>query len=318
MRVFLCFIDGVGLGPDDPAANPLAAARMPRLRALLGGRPLTKEYVPYSAPGLRVVATDPRLGVPGLPQSATGQTAIFTGQNGAAAIGRHLNAYPTPSLVAILREHSIFKQVKALGGRVTFLNAFRPEFFAWVDEGQPLHPDRRYRPSASTVAALAAGIETFRTLDQLRAGEAVGFDIDHSVLRSLGHDLEPVDPAEAGRRAARIAGQHDFTLYEHFLTDKAGHSREMGYALETLERLDAFLGGVFDHLPADVLLIITSDHGNIEEIAVKPHTLNDVATILLGPGAEAAAERIRSLTDIAPAIVAAVSGELPTAARSSP
>jgi 2,3-bisphosphoglycerate-independent phosphoglycerate mutase len=314
MRLFLCFIDGVGLGPDDPAVNPLAAARMPHLRGLLGGRPLTREAVPYSVPGVAVIATDPRLGMPGLPQSATGQTAIFTGQNGAQAIGRHLNAYPTPSLVAILQEHSIFKQVKAAGGTGTFLNAFRPEFFQWVAEGQPRHADRRYRSSASTVAALAAGLEPFRTLEQLRAGEAVAFDIDHSVLRALGYDLEPVDPAEAGRRAAVIAGQNHFTLYEHFLTDKAGHSRDRAYAIETLERLDAFLGGVLAHLPPDVLLLITSDHGNIEDVTVKPHTLNDVATILVGPGAEAAAAQIHSLTDITPALLNALRSSRATAA----
>lgn len=303
-RVFLCFVDGVGLGPNDPAVNPLAAARMPHVRSLLGGRPLTREAVPFHGPDLAAVPTDPRLGVPGLPQSATGQTAIFTGVNGAAAIGRHLNAYPTPSLKAILQEHSVFKQVAERGGKVTFLNAFRPEFFAWVAEGQPLHPDRRYRPSASTVAALAAGVAAFRSLEQLRAGQAVGFDIDHAVLRSLGHDLEPVDPAEAGRRAAAIAGEHHFTLYEHFLTDKAGHSLDFALAVETLERLDAFLGGVLAHLPDDVLLVITSDHGNVEDVSVKPHTMNDVATVVKGPGAGAVAAAIASLTDITPAIIA--------------
>jgi 2,3-bisphosphoglycerate-independent phosphoglycerate mutase len=303
LRVFLCFIDGVGLGPAEPAVNPLAVARMPALRSLLGGRPLVREAVPFSAPGLQVVATDPRLGVPGLPQSATGQTAIFTGQNAAQAIGRHLNAYPTPNLKAILAEHSIFKRVAEAGRRGTFLNAFGPAFFDWVAAGQPLHADRRYRPSASTVAGLAAGVEPFRTLDQLRAGDAVGFDIDHHAMRDRGYAVEPVDPAEAGRRAARIAGEYDFTLYEHFLTDKAGHARDFAEAVRVLERLDAFLGGVLEALPADVLLVITSDHGNIEDLSVKTHTLNDVPTILKGPGTEVIAPRIRSLTDIAPAIL---------------
>lgn len=304
MRVFLCFIDGVGLGAADPAVNPLAVARMPALRSLLGGRPLTREAVPYAAPGVHAVVTDPRLDVPGLPQSATGQTSIFTGQNASKAIGRHLNAYPTPNLKVILNQHSVFKQVVAgLGLKATFLNAFGPAFFTWISEGQPIHPDRRYRPSSSTVAGLAAGMEVFRTLDQLRAGEAVGFDIDHAVLRERGFELEPVEPEEAGRRAARIAGEHHFTLYEHFLTDKAGHSQDFAGAVAVLERLDRFLAGVLEALPPDVLLIITSDHGNIEDLSVKTHTYNDVATILKGPGAAALAGQIRSLTDITPAIV---------------
>lgn len=307
MRVFLCFIDGVGLGPDDPATNPLVIARMPALRSLLGGRPLTDGAVPFVAPGLRAVRTDPRLGVPGLPQSATGQTAIFSGQNAPQAINRHLSGYPTPNLKRLLGEHSLFKQVEEHGLTATFLNAFPPSFFEWVSLGQPLHRDRRYRPSASTVAGLAAGAHVFRTFDQLRAGEAVGFDIDHSVMRrERGYDLPPVEPAEAGRRAARVAGAHSFTLYEHFLTDTVGHARDMALAVAVLERVDAFLGGVLEALPPDVLLVITSDHGNIEDLGVKTHTYHDVATILLGPGAEAAAARIRQLTDIAPAVMAAL------------
>ena len=311
MRVFLCFIDGVGLGAPDPAVNPLVVARMPALRSLLGGRPLTREAVPFAAPGLGAAATDPRLDVAGLPQSATGQTSIFSGQNASKAIGRHLNAYPTPNLKRILNEHSIFKQVTGLGLKATFLNAFSPAFFTWVAEGQPIHPDRRYRPSSSTVAGLAAGMAVFRSLEQLRAGDAVGFDIDHAVMRERGYDLEPVDPAEAGRRAARIAGEHHFTLYEHFLTDKAGHSQDFAAAVTVLERLDGFLAGVLEALPPDVLLVITSDHGNIEDLSIKTHTYNDVATILKGPGAAELAGQIRSLTDITPAILSWLAPESP-------
>lgn len=304
MHVFLLFVDGLGLGDADPAVNPLVTARTPALNSLLGGRSLTRSALPYAGgPDLAAVPADPRLGVAGLPQSATGQTAIFTGVNAARVIGRHLHAYPTPNLRAIIEEHSVFRRVVEAGLNATFLNAFRPEFFDWVAAGRPLHSDRRYRPSASTLATLAGGLHCFRTLDQLRAGEAVGFDIDHSVLRELGHAIDPVDPCEAGRRAAAVAGQHHFTLYEHFLTDKAGHAQELPAAVTVLERLDRFLAGVLAHLPPDVLLVITSDHGNVEDLSVKTHTLNDVPVIAKGPGAAAFAAGIRSLTDITPAIV---------------
>ncbi|MEW8979315.1 MAG: peptidase [Symbiobacterium sp.] len=303
MKVFLFFIDGLGLGGDDPAVNPLIAAKMPVLRSLLGGQPLWRGAVPYTGPNVAAVATDPCLDVPGLPQSATGQTTIFTGQNAARAIGRHLHAYPTPSLKAILEEHSIFRRVVERGLTATFLNAFRPEFFEWVNNGRPQPQDRRYRPSASTLAALAGGLSVFRNFDQLRRGEAVGFDIDHHVLREMGYDLDPVEPVEAGRRAARVAARYHFTLYEHFLTDKAGHACDMEEACQVLERMDAFLAGVLEELPPEHLLIITSDHGNLEDLSVKTHTLNPVATIVRGPGAGAVAGRIRSLVDIAPAIL---------------
>lgn len=303
MRIFLFFVDGVGLGEDDPAVNPLVVAEMPAFRSLLGGRPLTRGALPHGGPGLRVISTDPRMDVPGLPQSATGQTALFTGCNAARAIGRHLNYYPTPNLRRILEEHSVFRQVRRLGLSATFLNPFPPVFFDWVAEGQPLHADRRYRPSASTVAALAGGIESFRTMQDLLAGEAVAYDIDGVMMRGRGWESPLVEPKEAGRRAARVAGRHHFTLYEHFLTDKAGHGQSMSEAVRVLERLDRFLAGVLEEQPGDLLLIITSDHGNVEDLSVRTHTAYDVATILRGAGAEAMAPRIRTLMDITPAIV---------------
>jgi 2,3-bisphosphoglycerate-independent phosphoglycerate mutase len=311
VRVLLCFIDGLGLGQPDPTTNPLVTAHMPTFRSLLGGRPLTREAVPYAAPDLHVIPTDACLGVPGLPQSATGQTTIFTGQNAAQAIGRHLNYYPTPNLKAILQAHSIFKQVADRGLRTTFLNPFPPSFFAWVEAGQPLHADRRYRPSASTLAALAGGIGSFRTLEQWQAGEAVSFDIDGSAMRVRGYYEGPVlDPAEVGRRAAQVAGANHFTLYEHFLTDKAGHSRDMTGAVCVLELLDRFVGGLLAQLPSDVTLLITSDHGNVEDLSVKTHTRNEVPTMIKGPGAAELAARIRSLTDISPAIVDYLAGQI--------
>ena len=39
-HVLFLFLDGVGLGPDDPMVNPFAAARMPNLTELLEGRRL--------------------------------------------------------------------------------------------------------------------------------------------------------------------------------------------------------------------------------------------------------------------------------------
>jgi len=303
MKVLLFFIDGLGVGPPDPKANPLVVASMPAMRSLLGGAPLASGSLPRHTTERAAVLTDACLDVPGLPQSATGQTSIFTGKNGAQAIGRHLNYYPTPTLRSILNQDSIFKQVAQTGRTVTFLNAFRPQFFDWVAAGQPPNPDRRFRPSASTVAGLAAGVSTFRSLDQLRAGQAVGFDIDHHLMRTRGYDLSPVAPEEAGRRAARVAADHHFTLYEHFLTDTAGHSRSMEAAVVALERVDRFLAGLLANRDPDQLLIITSDHGNVEDLSVKTHTRNPVPTILVGPGAEHGATQIRSLTDITPTIL---------------
>jgi bisphosphoglycerate-independent phosphoglycerate mutase (AlkP superfamily) len=50
-------------------------------------------------------------------------------------------------------------------------------------------------------------------------------------------------------------------------------------------------------------VILTSDHGNIEDLSTRNHTLNKVPTIVWGADKEQIAKRIKSLADITPAIV---------------
>ncbi len=50
MHVLFLFLDGVGLGPADPASNPFAAASYPSLRALAGGADWTAEAPPLRSP----------------------------------------------------------------------------------------------------------------------------------------------------------------------------------------------------------------------------------------------------------------------------
>ena len=127
-RVLLFFIDGVGVGEDDPDRNPLATGEFPTLR-------LTRSQVPDSpvGPPTQARGIDASLGVPGLPQSATGQTAILTGINAPAAMGHHMSGFPGPTLRRVLFEHSLLKQVREQGRSATFLNAFRPEYFTCTD-----------------------------------------------------------------------------------------------------------------------------------------------------------------------------------------
>jgi bisphosphoglycerate-independent phosphoglycerate mutase (AlkP superfamily) len=50
-------------------------------------------------------------------------------------------------------------------------------------------------------------------------------------------------------------------------------------------------------------VILTSDHGNIEDLSSRNHTLHNVPTIIWGNRRHSVADRIRSLTDITPAIL---------------
>jgi hypothetical protein len=285
MSVLLLFVDGIGLGEPDPETNPFARARLGRLRLFRG----------HSSPDPTAILmpTDACMGVPGLPQSATGQTAILAGVNAAAAVGRHVNGYCTKSLAALLDGHALFSRVKRAGGAATFANAYTPGYLAKLP---------RFL-SVSTVATRQAGLP-FRTLDDLARGEAVFHDFTNRLLPERGYAVPPITPAEAGARLARLAARHRFTMYEHFLTDLAGHAGDMARAAEVLEDLEAFLGAVLAHTDlARSLVILASDHGNLEDLSSTRHTMNPVPTLLWGRGAAEIARDIATLADIAPAIL---------------
>ncbi len=285
MRVLLLFVDGLGLGEDDPSRNPVSQAHLFRLR-LFRNRAAPD-------PAAALAPTDACLGVPGLPQSGTGLTTILTGINAAATVGHHVNGYCTASLAALLKEHSLFHSILAAGKAATFANAYTPKFFL----------ERPRFLSVSTVAAEQAGLR-LRTLDDLARGEAVYHDFTNRLLPERGCYLPPITPREAGGRLARLTETHAFTMYEHFLTDRAGHARDMERAVEILENLEAFLEAVLSAVNLEeTLVVLTSDHGNLEDLSTKQHTTNPVPTLLWGRGAAAASASIRSLSDFAPTIL---------------
>jgi phosphopentomutase len=63
--------------------------------------------------------------------------------------------------------------------------------------------------------------------------------------------------------------------------------------------IDAALGGLFAAWDEAGLLIITSDHGNIEAKDRRQHTENPVPTIFMGPGHAALVQSVHDLADIA-------------------
>ncbi len=292
-RILFLFVDGVGLAPAGPT-NPLAVLPTPALRALLGG-PLVTSSV-QSRPGLLLSAIDAGLGIPGKPQSATGQTALFAGANGAAVLGHHATAFPGPRLRALLAEHSIFRRAAEAGRKVTFANPFTPGYWRALAEG-------RRKPSASLLAMQAANV-AFRGVDDLRRGEAVSWDIRRDQFSTLtGECVEPVEPAAAGADLARLAGRHDLTLYETFLTDLAGHERFAMTVDEAMARVDGLLGGVLAARPAALTVVLTSDHGNIEDSRHKVHTTHPVPLLVVGPHSDDFAD-VRSILEVGQRILA--------------
>jgi 2,3-bisphosphoglycerate-independent phosphoglycerate mutase len=299
-RVVFVFLDGVGLAPPGPD-NPFSTVPMPHLMELLGGPLVLNGAVgrPEIRPHVMLHALDACLGVPGLPQSATGQTALFTGLNAPAIVGDHITAHPTAPLREIIAEHSVMKRAAESGARVLFANAHSARFWQGVDEG-------KLRLSASTLTALAAGA-TIPSLDDLLAGRAVLWDITHEVARKFQeYDLPLVPAEEAGTRLARLADDYDLVLYESFLTDLAGH-RRIDPAL-VLARVDAFLGALLAHRAAETTVVLSSDHGNLEDMSTKAHTSNPVPLLVVGPAADQFRQAV-AITDVAPAILSALDCE---------
>lgn len=298
-HALLLFIDGIGLGPDDPAINPFAAARTPTLNRLLG-RNLTFTEDRIQRDGALLVPIDATLGVEGLPQSATGQTALLTGLNAPKIAGRHITAYPTAQLKEILTEHNIFARVRRLGGTITLANAYTPEYFAAVEAG-------RLRHAAITFSALSAGVD-LRDLDDLRSGRAVFHDLTNARLRSWGYDVREISPQQAGRNLGGITSERHLTVFEFFLTDLAAHRRIPLATEAVVEMVDALLGGVLEAVDlSTTLVLMVSDHGNVEDRRHDVHTRNHVPALLIGSAGESVGSALRSLTDITPALCSWIS-----------
>lgn len=298
MHVLMIFFDGVGLGANDPAINPFLSAPMPTWRGLFNGAMPVHGNGHFDSPWATLVPTDATLGIAGLPQSATGQTTLFTGVNAAREIGEHLGPYPNAALRGILSHENLFQRLVAAKRRVAFANAYPPVFFDRLARNKA-------RRSATSYAVQAAGVR-YRDIDDLRSGNAVSAFVTNDRWRYLPTaetEVPLITARQAGRNLAHIARTNDFTLFEYFLTDAAGHKSNPALTRRVLDEIDELLAGVFDGTDlSDTLIVITSDHGNVEDASTRLHTLNQVPTILVGAERARVAPLIRSLTDLTPAI----------------
>ncbi len=295
-RVLFVFLDGVGLGPAGPD-NPFSTLSLPAFERLGGGQRWTASAEPLRTERHVLVPLDATLGLEGLPQSGTGQASLFTGENAAALHGRHFGPYPPTTVRPVVAERSVFARLApALGAdQLAFANAYPDRFFRVVEA--------RGRWTVTTLAAHSAGVR-LRRADDLAAGRALPADLTGATWqRLLDPGFEPVSEAEAARRLAALLGDHRFVLSEYFLTDKAGHSQDPERAADVLHSLDRFFDGLIERLDPDAdLLLVTSDHGNLEDLSTKSHTRHPVPLVAWGLGADAFAGA-GSLLDVVPALV---------------
>lgn len=309
--VILIFVDGVGLAPTAWAGNPLRS-QAGWLRDQIGA-PLVQESAPLDRGDLVLRALDANLDVDGLPQSATGQATLFSGRNAARHMQRHVTAFPGPRLRALLEEDNLLLAARRAGRRVEFANTFSPLYYQRLEQ-------RRVRESVTVVCANAAGVR-LRGLADLVAGRAATWDLERDLflagLEELARLPSSVDPAarqlldrgpvcarQTGLDLAGLAQHCDLLVFETFLSDLVGHGRTEVSPSECVRRLDFLLSGLAQGLGAQspVTVVVTSDHGNLEEPEHRRHTRHPVPLLAWGRGS-AAFRECRSLVDVTPKIL---------------
>jgi len=299
MRVLFLFLDGVGLGIDDPSLNPFARASLPNLTGLLAGRRLLAASTPAQTDRASLLALDACLGVPGLPQSATGQAVLLTGRNIPAEIGYHYGPKPDKATAATLEDGGIFGALTRAGKRAALINAYPAGYFHGIHSGRRLYSSI---PLAITKAGLA-----LRSADDLMMGKAISADFTGQGWHErLGHSEIPLlSPQQAGQRLANLSVGLDFAFFEYWLTDYAGHGQDMDAAVRLLEQFDSVLGGLLSAWDDENgLVLLTSDHGNLEDVSTRRHTASPVPLLLVGNArAREKFSGLKDLTGVAPTIL---------------
>ncbi len=285
--VVLFFVDGLGIGERNEYNPFTLTENVEPLGHFVG------EKRKIFGDGI-LVETDARLGVDGRPQSASGQTAIYTGINAPRFNGGHKQGFPNQTLRDILLEHSIFRQLEENGVfENVFANAYTPAFFE----------NKARRKSATTCAVEASKVQ-FRRLSDLLGRKAIFHDFTNRSLIENGFRIPEYTTIDVAEILSELAHNYRFTLYEHFITDKIGHARDLSAAKEHLPSLAEFVREALARIDLEeTTFILTSDHGNIENLSIRNHTLNKVPTIVWGRKKQDTARRIKDLTDITPAII---------------
>lgn len=311
-------------------SNPFFAAQSAFLPFYTANN--TEQHLPDGTP---VKAIDATLGVDGLPQSATGQTSLFTGENIPAMLNGHKGSYPDRTMRRIIKEKNLLSRLrnKKLNARYINVYPFYAQLFTqpYVDihEDGSFHFSEEFpslfkkRISVTTCMSIANRLTPFDETDIM--GENALYQ-DYSNL-SLIHSLEeaqksgklngllkeaalpglPPLPLFSPEKAAEIlfkaSQKYDFLLYEYFQTDVFGHRNTFAERIQLVQHLDRLLGRLISLLDKERdTLLITSDHGNLEDGVTLAHTRNPVPLVVWGNRGHELRESIHSLVDVTPAI----------------
>ncbi|MCX6554675.1 MAG: hypothetical protein NTZ12_06630 [Candidatus Aminicenantes bacterium] len=305
-RVIFIFIDGIGMGRAD-AGNPFFQAGGLYLPCWQGGMSLPD--------GTPLAAIDATLGLPGAPQSASGQTALFCGV-GARSIGnRHVNGYPDRNLRAVILEKNLLSRLAKKGVKASYLNSYPAHDDLFTARHVRIDPDGRLWFSAefperfkrmisvTTCMMLASGQKPFGEAD-IRTRRSLYQDYSNRQLLSQGLKLPEYSPAQAAAIMAYAALEYEFILYEYFQTDIYAHRRSFADCVALIRELDDLLKNLLARLDKKQdTLILTSDHGNLEDFRTRGHSRNPVPFLAWGRHGKFLRAKIKSLSDVTPALL---------------
>ena len=305
-RTIFLFVDGCGVGRADPG-NPFFMAKSIYLPLWTGAMAL-----PDSTP---VATIDATLGIPGLPQSASGQTALFCGSKAAAIANRHRNGYPDRALRRIILKKNLLSKLEKKGVTARFLNAYpvfnqyfscehmriKPDGRFWFS---PLFPERFKRMiSVTSCMLLACGQRPFDEAD-IRAGKAIYQDYSNRQLNEKELSLPEFSPQQAAGIIYNASRRFEFILYEYFQTDLYAHRQPFAECVGLIRELDTLVGALLSRLDKkNDTLVLTSDHGNLEDFHLRGHSRNPVPLLAWGRHGDRLRKKIKSLSDVAPAIL---------------
>ena len=221
---------------------------------------------------------------------------MLTGLNLPRMIGRHYGPKPEAETRAIIAEHSYFRRLIERGKLARHLTAYPPGLLADFKRGKTLR-------SSIQQAAYESGLPHFSLADVIERRALTAEWTTSSWRKHLNMEgLPDYSAREAGALLARLARDYDFSFHSHWLSDRIGHRGTLERGVEILERFDAVLGGLLAEWDDEAgLVVITSDHGNMEDLGTRRHTLNDVPTVVIGAKADVFASGYERLTDFVPA-----------------
>ena len=185
-------------------------------------------------------ALDTKLGISGLPQSATGQASLLCGKNVPKLIGKHYGPKPDQKIRDIINDSSLFSHFTKNGLSAALLNAYPQGYFDRIKSGRRLF-------SAIPQAVTFAGLELMTTAD-FYEGKALAADFTGEGWQThLGFTDSPIlDEFSAGTKLAELAGSYNFSFFEYWPSDYAGHRQDRSSAIALLESFDTVLGGLLN------------------------------------------------------------------------